>query len=276
MKSANDRKSKNPNLVWIDKPSKSENGPKNSLKVAFKILNMIDDDFNLTISDLCSIFNCERKWVENNIKPNVKHIFLNQKIRIFLRKIILEKNIDTNNMLKDYYFFSRRDLALWLKKNTKIYRQTIVIDLVDFSNNPGNFKLLKQHYINDLENTTSLIQKLALKNKFNNDILDLLTETGIELFNEVKPNNRNCELIDVTNTEDIPSSLVSVKHLRNLSGQSNEMIYRSLYAHGALKYVIADSLVRYDADYISKSIPPTSEHLITIPYSLYIKNIKSQ
>lgn len=53
------------------------------------------------------------------------------------------------------------------------------------------------------------------------------------------------------------------------------MIYRSLYVYGALKYVIANSLVRYDADYINKSIPPTSEHLIQFLIHCILKTSKA-
>lgn len=268
-----DKKNKNPNLIWIDKPSVSENGTKNSLQVAYKVLSMLTDDFNLTISDICNIFSCERKWVENNIKPNVKHIFLNSPFRIFLKKTALLNNIEIDEIsLKDYYYFSRKDFYLWLRKNIKIYRQTIVIDLMKFSNNISKFESIKTSYLCELNKDNSSIQKHYLKLKFKADISETLTEKGKELFEEVNPAKRNCEFIDVTNTEEIPNSLISIKDLKGISQYSNELIYRNLYSHGALKYIIADSLVRYDADYISKSIPRTSNYLITIPYSLYIKS----
>lgn len=74
--------------------------------------------------------------------------------------------------------------------------------------------------------------------------------------------------IDVTENEELPDEFITIKELKG--DKSLELVYRSLYHHGAFKYTIANSLVRYDENYI-KSRFNGKDQIITVPYSLYLK-----
>ncbi len=71
-------------LIYLEKETTEED----FTRLALKILRMYDEDFNLTIKEISSILQCNRKWVERYVKDEVKHIFLNNRIR----NILLEKN----------------------------------------------------------------------------------------------------------------------------------------------------------------------------------------
>ena len=71
----------------------------------------------------------------------------------------------------------------------------------------------------------------------------------------------------------MPDKLVSIKIL---SGDSSlEIIYRELFRRGAIKYTIANSLVRYAEDFNNISYKLSDNpYVITIPYEIYLKLVK--
>ncbi|UYZ39056.1 hypothetical protein OD350_28710 (plasmid) [Clostridium beijerinckii] len=279
-KKSRSREKDEPNLVWIDKPSINKENKSSAYEIGMNTWNMYNEDFNLTVREMCDILLCERKWVLNNIKDNVKHIFLNNNFRLFLNNLEKQNNLnrfDRGSYLKDYYYFSREDFFTWLKKNTKISRQAIRVNIDKFSETPNELKELKKaYYIQKDEFTKKGANEkvlAALKIKFKLDIYSLANRVGkLLLDNEVKLTKREAIAIDVTRHERLPEEFTTIKALKG--DKSLELVYRSLYYYGALKYTIADSLVRYDTNYIEKSLSTSVGYAITVPYEIYLLSNK--
>lgn len=244
----------NPNMVWIDRKDESIE------VVADSIWSMYDEDFNLTIGDITNILLCERKWVENNVKPHVKHIFLNTHIRDIMYK--QRENV----RLKDYYYFSRIDFYRWLQANTKASRQTISVDMFEYANNKYKLDSVIDKHEDDLYNAKSLLERAMLNIKCNQDVCVCLNETGKELYYvRGRSDKRIAEPVEVDT--DLPNDFISVKELKK-SHNNNERVYRSLYECGAIRYEICGSLVRFDKKYIYKV--KDSRLNIYVPYTNYI------
>lgn len=250
------------NLVWIN------NEDIHIKDMVCLIWEMYDDDFNLTIEEMCNILLCERRWVVDNIKNNVKHIFLNQ----FIRKCMKAYGERDISFLKDYYFFSRSDFNRWLKENTIIERQTISIDLGEYSTSPTDLKIILSSYDNALSKCKTKLDRGIVNIQYYAKINENLTSDGKRLFsyraNEYK---RNAEYIEIH--EPIPKRFTSLKHLKIHYG-NNELIYRKLYKHGAIRYTIRNSksdsksgLVRYDYNCFKTN---GGIYNITVPYDIFL------
>lgn len=266
------RKSDKETLIVIDKPIKDEKGNSNAAEVAQKIWDMYDEEYNLTIKEICNILLCDRQWVVKNVLDNVKHIFLNEKIRVFLIRYRLN-NYSDPIYLKDYYYLSRIDFYRWLNENTVKTRQTIMVDLIDYSKDKEafreNIKKYSENIANIMKKKSGIPQSLLLKQEkieFEGRLIELLTKRGKKIFNPVDVTSRKVPEIEVTNVEVLPEEFTSIKEMKNDIGKSLEIVYRSLYKYGAIKYTIAGSLVRYDKNYIINSMPSTNEYVITTAY----------
>lgn len=266
------RKSDKETLIVIDKPIKDEKGNSNAAEVAQKIWDMYDEEYNLTIKEICNILLCDRQWVVKNVLDNVKHIFLNEKIRVFLIRYRLN-NYSDSIYLKDYYYLSRIDFYRWLNENTVKTRQTIMVDLIDYSKDKEafreNIKKYSENIANIMKKKSGIPQSLLLKQEkieFEGRLIELLTKRGKKIFNPVDVTSRKVPEIEVTNVEVLPEEFTSIKEMKNDIGKSLEIVYRSLYKYGAIKYTIAGSLVRYDKNYIINSMPSTNEYVITTAY----------
>lgn len=266
-------KKEDKNLVWIDTPIVDDKGNTNALIVGMNTWEMYNSDFNLTINEICSILECERKWVVNYVKDNVKHIFLNEKFRIFLHSLDAQNKLNTFNpetFLKDYYYFSRKDFNKWIKTNTKITRQTIKINIEDYSDFPDKIEKFNKEY-EKMSSTLKGAKEAELL--YRAKIYSILNDAGRNMLdNEAIVTKRKAAVVDVTAKEEIPLTFISIKNLKG--DRSLELAYRSLYKHGALKYTIMDSLVRYDDDYVNKGHIEGNNNIITILYDIYLKNKK--
>lgn len=273
-----ERKEYDKNLVWIEPPKES----KDAVKVALKVWGMYEDDFNLTISDICKVLLCERKWVENHVKEEVKHIFLNSPFRKFLNIFNATEflSIDEENqpvILKDYYYFSRKDFYKWLKKNTVITRQTIKIDILDYCEDKEMFLKLAKEYNKNLKGACSLLEIGVLHEKFIIEAGETLNDTGkILITNKVDATKRHALEINVTRKYNLPDRFTTIKDIKKDIDKSLEMAYRNLYLNGALKYKIHDSLTRYDLNYNHAGASEEGKYIITIPYKLIYKKNKGE
>lgn len=252
-------KMRSSSIVWIDDPKSSNTHP---TEVATKIWDMYEHDFNLSIYDICDILLCDRNWVVKNVKDNVKHIFLGLNMRKFMANLH-----DNELFLKDYYYFSRGDFDRWLKDNTKIERQTIVIDLYKYSNNTKELYNIVAQYELDKYNAKSMLEVASLTAKYNSSVMMNMNNIGKHLFSiRHRVDKRTAKPIEII-SGDMPHEFTSLKVLKN-SLSNNERVYRSLYGAGALKYTICNSLVRFDKAYnegVSNGLD------IIIPYEEYLK-----
>ncbi len=259
---------KDKNLIFLEK--KEDETP---LMMAFRIISMYEKDFNLTIKDISQILLCERQWVIKNIRDNVKHIFLNDKYRKFLNEVSNEHEVKSV-YLNDYYYFSKTDFLSWLKNNTVMTRQTIRLDISKYSNDIIKFKEITHTYREEIK----LIRKSSKEFKereikYQYDIQEILNDVGKRYLNSsVNATKRNAKEL-IINNEMLPETFTSIKVLKTQMDRSLEIVYRRLYEIGAIKYTIANSLVRYDAN--PSIIPIENESVIvTIPYEIYIAKNK--
>lgn len=259
------------NLVYIEKNNEDES----SLTVAFKVLSMIEDDFNLTITEIASILKCERQWVTKYVQNDVKHIFLNDRYRAFLMNINREHNIVEEKLyLKDYYYFSRTDFFRWLKKNTVATKQTQRLDINIYSADISEFKRITDEYREVLRGDKSPITVGMAIITYEDNLKKTLTPVGQEIFTKklgVTKRKETKEVI-VENFE-LPEEFVTIKELKLDYGKSLEIVYRDLYKYGAIKYTIAGSLVRYDNNPPIDYEQSEYSYTITIPYEYYLKEV---
>lgn len=261
-----EKKKNTKNLIFLEQ-EKNET----ALMLAFRVISMHKEDFNLSITDIAKILLCDRQWVVNNVKDNVKHIFLNAIYRNFLNNVSIEHFGETL-YLNDYYYFSRADFYQWLKNNTIISRQTIKLDINEYSKDILKFEELTAKYIENLKSLKSLSEIKFIKTKYHCDVEETLNSVGKCFYNSaVNVTKRNAAEV-IINEENLPETFTSIKILKADIGKSLEIVYRMLYEIGAIKYTIATSLVRYDAN------PPQilqnhNSLILTIPFKLYIENI---
>lgn len=261
------------NLVFIEKVDENQS----SLTVATKVISMYYDDFNLTISEIASILKCERQWVTKYVQKNVKHIFLNEQYRRFLMEINRSHSIMGERLiLKDYYYFSRKDFYKWLKENTIATKQTQRIDVNIYSNNILEFKKLAKEHMEVLNNSKNLISTAVEILTYEDKIRDTLSPIGQKILSKKLGVLKRKETSEVKLKKfDLPEELVSIKELKSWYGKSLEIIYRDLFKYGAIKYTIAGSLVRYDEQFALEKFEKSEySYIITIPYEYYLRKVK--
>lgn len=257
------------NLVYIEKIDENES----SFTVACKVLSMYEKEYNLTLSEIASILKCEKQWVTKYVKDNVKHIFLNDRYRVFLMEIAREYSLTKETLyLKDYYYFSRKDFFRWLKENTIATKQTQRLDINIFSADISEFKRKTFEYTEALKEAKNSITIGMAMIKYEENIKKTLTLTGKSIFEKrlgVLKRKKTKEVI--VEDFELPEKFVSIKELKNLYDKSMEIVYRDLYKHGAVKYTIAGSLVRYDESFAFKNHEQSEcPYIITIPYEYYL------
>lgn len=264
------------NLIYLEKETTEEN----FTRLALKILRMYDEDFNLTTKEISSILQCNRKWVERYVKDEVKHIFLNNRIR----NILLEKNREYSvtyieDNLKDYYYFSRKDFYNWLKNNTVATKQTQLIDINIYSNNILDFKKATEEYYDDMKGARNSLSIGMSKIEYEEKINETLSYYGKKFFSERLKETRRGK-VDSVRLEnfEIPQKLISVKNLKEYYKTNNdETIYRDLFKRGAIKYTIAGRLVGYDNNFWSEGQDyevSENPYIIIVPYKYYLEHIK--
>lgn len=259
------------NLVYIEKKSDDTS----SLTVAFNVLRMYESDFNLTISEIANILQCERQWVVKYVQGNVKHIFLNDIYRSFLMSVNEEYDICSERIyLKDYYYFSKKDFYKWLKKNTIATKQTQAIDINLYSNNLQEFDRITKEYAIAMKEAKTSIAIGVARMKYEDNIRNTLSNEGKDIYSHRLGVINRSKVKGVKLKEfDLPDKLTSIKNLKDDS--SLEIVYRELFRRGAIKYTIANSLVRYDEDFNNISYKLSDNpHMITIPYEIYLKLVK--
>lgn len=246
------------NVIWIDS---HKDCSKSAVEVVNELWDMYENDFNLTISEMCNILVCDRNWVIKYVVDNVKCIFIGNHMRLFMKKVCMDKEF-----IKDYYYFSRTDFQRWLKENTKAERQSIVIDMIEYANNEKSFLSLVSKYKSDKAGTNNMIDLGLIITKFNSDVYDYVNDKGKQMYSlRKREDKRNgCEFVNVD--IEIPNEFTSAKELKVVFN-NNERVYRSLFSKGAIKYTICESLVRFDKDYYSEEEGILD---IVVPYKEYM------
>lgn len=256
------------NLVIVKKPFNDPENKKNNRtmkNVYYDIENLYYKGFNLTINEIMDILKCSRLWAERNIIGEIKYMYISTNFYNALVNACIKYEINDNIMKelsKGKYYFSRSEFYSWLLKNTKAERQTIVIDLRNYAKDKKEFDSI----VAELNKSNDKV-RLSLK------LYDSLNEAGKKLVS-IKPNSTkrgDIKPIEVklSSIEDIPKVFTSIKELKI---SSNELVYRSLFRRGAIKYTILDSLVRYDYS----SNLDNMEYPKLVSYNLYVEQEKKK
>lgn len=117
-------------LYRIEEPNK-ERPPK---VVGREIISLYRKDFYFTGAKLCRLFDCDRFWIANFIRPNVQHIL----VTVYFRRYILEQFKDSldeferEDFAGAYYFYSARDLERFWREFAEAKQKKVVIDLADY------------------------------------------------------------------------------------------------------------------------------------------------
>lgn len=253
-----DKMKNNPNTIWIEPPSKE----RHPVEVANEIWSMYDTGFDLTISEMCDMLLCNRNWIMNYVKDNVKHIFLSNHMRRFMSSISEDREV----ILKDYYFFDRNDFYRWLRENTVAEKQSMVIDMYDYSNDKRVLDLIVKEYRNKKYSSTHMLELASAKAEYITNVHGNLNNKGKTLFSLRSSSiKREGEFVEVDFSQ--PEKFTSLKELRCVY-VNNERVYRSLYECGAIKYTICDSLVRFDGDYTNVK---SGDGMFVVPYEKYLE-----
>ena len=257
------KKKEDKNLVFIEKSSDEQS----SLTIGLRVISMYNSDFNLTIKEIGEILLCDRQWVVKYVKDNVKHIFLNETYRRFLFLIGNEYG-ELKSFLNDYYYFSRSDFYRWLKENTVVTRQTIMIDISTYCDDQQDYQIATKEYIKAKNEMEDSLGMLKINFQYYDKVYKLLNKTGKKYFeNRVSVVERKANPVVLNNVE-LPSKFTSIKILKADINKSLEIVYRDLYKYGALKYTIANSLVRYDDAFRLNCFSGEYPFIITIPYEI--------
>lgn len=224
------------------------------------------DDFNLTIEEMSTILKCSREWIQLNIVKNIKYIYISKKTFLLLKTACKKYNINDNilsNISRAKLYFSRHGFYNWLKNNINFEQQTIIIDLRNYAKNKSEFDSIL-HDLKQISNPSSdeyIKQELRL--------YESLNRNGKLLFNSNPCATKRTESEKIiTEQKEIPLKFISIKELKiKLNINNNELIYRKLFSNGAIKYVINNSLIRYD----EKCLEPNKfSYPLLIKYSDYI------
>jgi len=114
-----------PALVYIDEPRE------NRCPVVWQ--HLTEKGFDLTPPEICSFLRCDRSYIGKFIQPNVKHIFLNTRIRTGLCNWLSFNNDgfdedDFYGTYRHYYYYSRKSFFDYINQVAVATRQTAIVD----------------------------------------------------------------------------------------------------------------------------------------------------
>ena len=115
-------------LVWVDPPDDD----RSSLVVGREILSLYRNEFTMTTHDICKLFRCERRWVHDLLRPEIKHICVSH---FFGRFIVQQFSLDEHerdDFSYSSYFYSKHSLEEYWKTHAVPTQKTKMIDLADY------------------------------------------------------------------------------------------------------------------------------------------------
>ncbi len=158
------------------------------------------------------------------------------------------------------------------EKNTVATKKTQLIDINIYSNNLEEFNKITLEYQAAIKDAKTSIKVGAARIIYEENIYKTLSDVGKKIFScRLGMYNRSkVKEVKLKNFE-LPKNLISIKEMKG--NNSLELIYRKLFKNGSTKYIIADSLIRYNKDYVGDCLLSENPYLITIPYEEYLKLI---
>ena len=129
-------------LYRVEPPNKE----RSSMVVGRELISLYRKEFSFTTKKLCRLFDCDRSWIEDFVRPNVQHLL----ITYFFRKYILEQFGDSldekeyNDFSGSFYFYSSKSLERFWRETAVAKQKTTLIDLSDYLDPGASITLLKE------------------------------------------------------------------------------------------------------------------------------------
>ena len=209
-----------PSLVYIEEP------PENRCPVVWQ--HLTEKGFDLTSPEICSLLRCDRSYISKFIQPNVKHIFLNSRIRAGLCNWLSFKNDDFDEddfygTYRHYYYYSRKSFFDYINQIAVATRQTAIVDASLY---------MSQEQIDDLaflrsrrESIKGIVIGEALKIKLiDDDIKFLYTISGLPPESEYSRTAPEI-LVPLDISEDLIKNFLRPSDL----SKTREVAYRDAY-----------------------------------------------
>lgn len=117
-------------LYTIEGPDKT----RSPQDVGREIISLYRKEFSFTGAKLCRLFDCDRAWVANFLRPNVRHI----RITVYFRRYILDtfheslSESEREDFASAYYFYSASDLTRFWHEAAAAKRKKALIDLATY------------------------------------------------------------------------------------------------------------------------------------------------
>ena len=238
---------------------------------AKKYIDMIEDDFSLTLNDITNYLSCGYDYVQKNVAPNIRHIVINEFVRIALFKDY--GDYADRHLFKKRILLSKKDFDRYIRDHSKIVYTRQPLNLSDFSEDTiqAFIEIAKEESVNSTHVAEHYI-KLATK-KYSSMILKYQEEE-----NEARINGAPLE--DIQPNNDLSSELLSLKSIKTnkivpFSFNHNSEFYRFIYKYAIPKIIINNSLIRYrKKDLLSEdtilSLP------LNFPKKVIIKTIEKE
>ena len=164
------------NLYSINPPSEN----RSAQQVAKEIVDLYNGDFCLTLSKICRLFRCERKWAEEYILPNVKHIFVTHFFGQYISRTMQTylSPEGQNDFAHRLYFLSKKSLTAFYRTQAVADQKTQLIDITLYRDPSAPYSKL----LAEKSRHASTRPSSAEKGKHLDTMSQLLTETGYALY----------------------------------------------------------------------------------------------
>lgn len=190
------------------------------LDIVNEYINLMEDDYNLTVDDLAYYIGCGRDYVVNSLKQHIKHIRINTVVREAIKEYQIKDYISISDqtymLFMKRILFSQENFKRFILENCKVQHQYKKLKFEEF-----NFE------VDSVRQKDELIHKL-------NDI-------SYKLFGE-------CTEPVIKSIDYMPKKLYSMKELKQIHGLNyNVEFYRFTYKFAVNKIKLFNN-VRYDIE----------------------------
>lgn len=193
-----------------------------SLKKAETMYRCLEEEYTLRTEDICDLLLCNRKYIDDYIKPNVTNLFVNSKqMNWIVMTLNLGQSFVTSH--RSYYYFSKESFLRYLQNQMICTRQTIRLDLMDYM-------------IEEVKEGSKIYEKVydQIKEGEYKQAKEYLNPLGRRFYSnalsKVDSTKRNfTSMIEVKNKieiEDLPLMR---------AGSNKELFYRHAFVNGYIK-----------------------------------------
>lgn len=165
-------------LLTVDPPSED----RNSQQVAEELIQLIRHEYKYNTAMLCKLLHCERQWIDRNIRPNVRHIFVTYFFRQYIVSNFPELFLadETEKLMHGYYFYSEQDLLAYYSANAFAERKTVIADLAQYRRPTVSIQTLRDEY--ELHSRMNPCRKE--KERHLEKLASLISEEGLRVYEE--------------------------------------------------------------------------------------------